>query len=122
MVRDFAHYAKAAYGTSYLWRGAGGGRRVKHLLCCGCCHRGSGSIEGDGCLCSNAAAIRAYLPHLEDDDIIHISFINRELTQLRKKFYPALPSSYHIIQDSKSMLAECRTLLCTEIHFKHFDN
>ena len=84
-ARDLMHYAQAAYGSSFrfLCRGNDGGRRVKHLMCCGCCHRGSGSVEGDGSLCSNAAAIRAYLPHLDDDDIIHISFINREATRYK---------------------------------------
>ena len=78
LARDFAHYAEAAYNYSFLCIGKNVGSRLKHFMCqCGC---GGASIhiEGNSCLGSNVAAIRAFLPHLDDDSIIHISFVNRE--------------------------------------------
>ncbi len=58
-------------------------RLRRHLLCCGCfsCFTGDIShIEGDNCLGCNTAALKATLPHLEDESIVHVSFKNRSVT------------------------------------------
>lgn len=85
LVRDYAHYAEAAYGYAlFLYKNSncrGALKLRSHLLCCGClaCFSGGdrGHIEGDNCLGCETAAIRASLPHVDDESIVHISFTNR---------------------------------------------
>ena len=85
VVRDYAHYAEAAYGYAlFLYKNSncrGALKLRSHLLCCGClaCFSGGdrGHVEGDNCLGCETAAIRASLPHVDDESIVHISFTNR---------------------------------------------
>ena len=88
MVKHFMEYAGAAYGytwflmrdtTANLWR------MYPHMrcfasccCCCACCDpEEPGLIENDNCMRCNTAALKAMLPGLLHEDIVHISFKNR---------------------------------------------
>ena len=81
-VKVFMEYAGAAYGyTWFLMRNTSFHLfkmypYMKCFACCSCCHE-QGLIEADNCLQCNTAALRAMLPHLEQEDIVHISFKNK---------------------------------------------
>ncbi len=84
IVAHFMAYAGAAYGyTWYLMRNTAVNlwRMYPHLHCCACCctcvQEEGLVIEADNCLQCNTAALRAMLPHLDGDSLVHISFRNK---------------------------------------------
>ncbi len=84
VVTHFMGYAGAAYGyTWFLIRNAAPNlcKMYGHLSCCACCctcvQEEGLLIEGDNCLSCNTAALRAVLPHLDGDSLVHISFRNK---------------------------------------------
>jgi hypothetical protein len=100
-VKHFSHYAGAAYGYTWFFMRNSKSSLVnlfglrKHLLCCGCCcscfNGDRGHVEADNCIGCNTAALKATLPHLDDESIVHISFKNRN--DIRQIVMPTYLSS-----------------------------
>lgn len=82
-VIHFMNYAGAAYGyTWFLMRDTCCNlyKMRPHIGCCTCCCpciHDPDLVEADNCLNCNTAALRAMLPFLDEDSIVHISFKNK---------------------------------------------
>ncbi len=83
-VAHYMAYAGAAYGyTWFLMRNTRLNlfKMYPHLRCsCCCCLCPADEglvVEADNCCSCNTAALRAMLPHLDGDSLVHVSFRNK---------------------------------------------